>query len=95
VFAVNWTTTMQQEIPPTLLSRLSSYDILGSMALAPIGTAIAGPLATAFGASAVLTVGGVLIVVITLPVLCVPEVRHLRRKVAGPGPDPAPALGPL
>jgi MFS family permease len=90
VFAVNWTTTMQQEIPPTLLSRLSSYDILGSMALAPIGTAIAGPLATAFGTSAVLTVGGVLIVVITLPVLCVPEVRRLRRRL--PGPDPAPAL---
>jgi MFS family permease len=89
VFAVNWTTTMQQEIPPTLLSRLSSYDILGSMALAPIGTAIAGPLATTFGTSAVLTAGGVLIVVITLPVLCIPEVRHLRRKMAKPGSDPS------
>jgi hypothetical protein len=45
VFSVNWATTMQQEIPPAMLSRLSSYDALRSFALAPVGTAVAGPLA--------------------------------------------------
>jgi hypothetical protein len=48
-FGVNWITTMQQEIPPAALSRVSAYDALGSFALAPVGTAIAGPLASAFG----------------------------------------------
>jgi hypothetical protein len=46
VFSVNWVTTMQQEIPPAILSRVSTYDALGSYALAPLGTLIAGPLAT-------------------------------------------------
>lgn len=92
IFAVNWMTTMQQEIPPTMLSRLSSYDILGSMALAPVGTVVAGPLAAAYGTATVLTVGGVIIVAITIPVLFVPEVRHLSRRL--PEPVAGPAAGP-
>ena len=81
VFTVNWATTMQQEIPPGMLSRLSSYDLLGSFALAPIGAAVAGPAANAFGTTAVLTAGGILIAALTAAVLCVPEVRHIRRRV--------------
>jgi MFS family permease len=81
VFGVNWATTMQQEIAPGMLSRLSSYDALGSLALAPVGAAVAGPLAGAFGTAAVLDAGGVLVVLLTLAVLLVPEVRHLRRQV--------------
>ena len=54
LFGVNWATTMQQEIQPAMLSRLSSYDALGSLALAPAGTAAAGPLASQFGTRAVL-----------------------------------------
>lgn len=80
VFAVNWATTMQQEIPPAMLSRLSSYDALGSLALSPAGTAAAGPLAATFGAPAVLTTGGILIVLLTAAVLFVPEVRHMQRR---------------
>ena len=81
VFSVNWATTMMQEIPPGMLSRLAAYDLLGSFALAPVGTAVAGPVADAFGTSAVLTVGGILIVLLTVAVLSVPEVRHLRRQL--------------
>ena len=80
VFSVNWATTMQQEIPPAMLSRLSSYDALGSLALSPAGTAAAGPLAATFGAPAVLTTGGILIVLLTAAVLFVPEVRHMQRR---------------
>jgi MFS family permease len=87
LFSVSWVTTMQQEIPPAALSRVSSYDALGSFALAPVGTAVAGPLLTVFGPAAVLDAGGALIVVLTVIVLMVPEVRHLRRRpVAGPEP---------
>ena len=89
VFGVNWATTMQQEIPLTALSRVSAYDALGSFALAPVGTVVAGPLAGVFGTTAVLNVGGALVFVLTAAVLLVPEVRHLRRqppaRPAGPG----------
>ncbi len=80
VFSVNWATAMQQEIPPAMLSRLSSYDALGSFALAPAGTAVAGPLAGSFGTPAVLAAGAILIVALTAAVLLVPDVRHLERK---------------
>jgi len=86
VFGVNWSTTMQQEIPPEMLSRLSSYDALGSYALAPVGALTAGPLADAFGPRAVLTVGAVLVIALTAAVLFVPEVRHLTRASAPPPP---------
>lgn len=80
VFSVSWATTMQQEVPPAKLSRVSSYDALGNYALTPAATAIAGPLAGAFGISAVLTVGGALVVLLPALALLVPEVRHMRRR---------------
>jgi MFS family permease len=82
LFGINWITTMQQEIPSGALSRVSAYDAVGSFALAPVGTAIAGPLMVAFGAPAVLAVGGGLVVLFTAAVFLVPEVRHLRRAPA-------------
>lgn len=42
VFTINWATALQQEIPARQTSRVSSYDALGSYALAPVGTAAAG-----------------------------------------------------
>ena len=45
VFGVLWHTTMQQEIPADKLSRVYSYDALGSIALVPVGYALAGPIA--------------------------------------------------
>lgn len=80
VFAVNWVTTMQQEIPHDLLSRLSAFDAMGSLALAPVGVALAGPVAGAVGISTALTAGGVGIVLLTVAVLLVPEVRQMQRR---------------
>jgi predicted MFS family arabinose efflux permease len=94
VFSVNWATTMQQEIPPAMLSRLSSYDALGSFALAPVGTAVAGPLAASFGTSAVLTAGAILIVLLTAAVLLVPEVRNMQRQPVSPGSAALTRPGP-
>jgi len=84
VFTVNWATTMQQEIPPAMLSRLSSYDLLGSFALAPIGAAVAGPAGNVFGIPAVLAAGGILILLLTAAVLLIPEVRNMRRQLPAP-----------
>jgi hypothetical protein len=70
VYSVNWATTLQQEIPPGKLSRVSAYDSLGNYALTPAGTAIAGPLASAFGTTVVLAAGGALIAILPLLSLC-------------------------
>lgn len=79
VFTVSWATTLQQEIPADKLSRVSSYGAVGNYALAPAGTLVAGPLASALGIPVVLAAGGALIVVLPLLVLLVPEIRHMRR----------------
>jgi len=41
-FAVLWYTTLQQKIPSQMLSRVSAYDHLGSISLAPLGIVAAG-----------------------------------------------------
>jgi MFS family permease len=84
LFSVCWVTTMQQEVPPEALSRVSAWDALGSFALSPVGTAVAGPLLIAFGARAVLTAGGLIVVALSLLVMLVPEVRQLRRRAPSP-----------
>jgi hypothetical protein len=52
-----WETALARHIPANALSRVSSYDWMGSLALLPVGYAIAGPLANALGAQHVLLVG--------------------------------------
>ena len=89
IFAVNWSTAMQQQIPPDLLSRVSAYDALGSLALSPAGTAAAGPIAAAVGLTAALAGGGVLIVASAVCVLSVAEVRHLTRHPPEPAEPPS------
>ena len=48
-FGVMWDTAMQQQIPQDRLSRVSSYDAIGSFVFIPIGAALAGPVAAAIG----------------------------------------------
>ncbi|MGH2896667.1 MAG: MFS transporter [Solirubrobacteraceae bacterium] len=57
LFEVWWATALVRHITPHALSRVSAYDWMGSLALLPLGFAIAGPLASALGARAVLSVG--------------------------------------
>ncbi|MFK0193198.1 MFS transporter [Kitasatospora sp. NPDC090308] len=90
VFIVGWMVTLQQEVPEELLSRMSAYDAFGSFALLPLGSALAGPAAAAFGLSGALW--GCALVCAALAGL-VPEVRRLERAVAGPAsraPEPEP-----
>jgi MFS family permease len=82
IFGVLWETTMQQQIPGEKLSRLYAYDMLGSIALMPVGLAVVGPIATIVGVRATCWGAGALIVAATLPVLAVRDVRDLRRLAA-------------
>ena len=55
-----WETALVRNIPPRALSRVSSWDWMGSLALMPVGYLVAGPLASVFGLRLVLGVGSVL-----------------------------------
>ena len=71
---------MQQEIPQDRLSRVSSYDALGSYVLIPAGLAAAGPIAQAVGTRTTLVGAALVSLVATLAVLLVRDVRTLPRR---------------
>jgi MFS family permease len=79
-FGILWDTTMQQEIPAEKLSRVYSYDALGSFALIPIGFAAAGAISAAIGTKAAFLDAAALITCATLLVLLIPDVRTLERR---------------
>ncbi len=90
VFGVSWMTALNQEIPEDKLSRVSAYDWLGSIAMVPLATALAGPAQSAVGRTSALWGCSALVVLLTAAVLCVPDVRRLTRRtepvaVGGPG----------
>ena len=79
LYGVFWDTTLQQHIPDEKLSRVSSYDVLGSFALIPVGVAVMGPISGAIGVADTLIGAALVVVVATLAVVCVGDVRNLRR----------------
>jgi MFS family permease len=89
IFTVLWDTALQTHVPQESLSRVSAYDALGSVALGPLGLAIAGPAAATFGVTETLVAGGILTALANVGALASPEVRNLSDK-----PDEAVAPQP-
>ncbi len=78
VFGVQWNTALHTRIAPEALSRVSSYDVLGSIAMVPVGEALAGWGVDRLGVPLTLVWCFFAIVLPTLAVLCVRDVRQLR-----------------
>ena len=78
LFGVWWDTALAERIPPHALSRVSSYDWMGSLALLPLGYLAAGPLGEALGSADVLAAGGAIALVVCLVGFAVPDIRRLR-----------------
>jgi MFS family permease len=78
VFSVLWNTTLHTRVAPEALSRVSAYDVVGSIALVPLGQVAAGFAVEAFGPPLTLLAATLAIVLPTAAVLFVPEVRQLR-----------------
>jgi hypothetical protein len=74
-----WSTTLQQQIPRGSISRVSSFDWLGTLVLNPVGFALVGPLAAWVGVTTTLAAAATVVAAATVMVLCVPGVRHLGR----------------
>jgi MFS family permease len=86
LLTVIWQTTMQTQIPPESLSRVSSYDALGSLFLGPLGLVLAGPAADHVGPHASLVFCGVVMLLASLGALLVPDLRNLRSTANAGGP---------
>jgi hypothetical protein len=80
-----WATALQRNVPEHALSRISSFDWFGSVALNPVGYALVGPLAAAAGVPETLAAAAALNLTATVAALLVPSVRAVR------GVAPAPA----
>jgi MFS family permease len=79
LFGVFWELSLQQHVPRSKLSRVSSYDALGSFLAIPVGQIVAGPLSDAIGVEPTIWVAVALFAVPTAACLLVGDVRDLRR----------------
>lgn len=82
-WGVNWATSVQTQVPGDILNRIHAYEVAGSVAMFPVGQALAGPAAAAFGARHVLQAGGLFALAVGGTLLAIPAVRGLRRAAPG------------
>ncbi|MFZ4063855.1 MAG: MFS transporter [Candidatus Nanopelagicaceae bacterium] len=73
-----WSTAMAREVPREALSRVSSFDAMGTMMLRPVGLAIAGPLSMAIGLSNTLYALAIFSAILILGMLALPSMRNMQ-----------------
>jgi MFS family permease len=78
LFNALWESTLQAEIPPESLSRVSAYDWLGSLALNPLGAALVGPVAAGIGVEPTILACAAIVTVVNVWCLSLPGVRRVR-----------------
>jgi MFS family permease len=79
LFGIWWETALAERVPPHVLSRVTAYDWMGSLALLPLGYVLAGPLGEALGATNVLIGGSLIALASLVGALLVRDVRALTR----------------
>jgi len=79
VFSTGWSVALMENVPTEKLSRVSSYDMLGSFVVMPIGTLVYGWLITRADPALVLVVSGILYAAIALGTVLVPSVWRMGR----------------
>lgn len=86
-----WATLVQQHVPAQVISRVSSIDAVLSFALLPVGYALAGPLASSWGAPAVLWASVAWALLTGVLMVFVRSIRQLRFVEERPDADHAPS----
>ena len=79
LFGIGWETALGQHIPLDKISRVASYDMLGSFIASPIGQLAVGYLAAVLSITAVELYGATIHILIVLATLAVPSVWLLQR----------------
>jgi MFS family permease len=85
VFGIWWDTALAQKVPPHLLSRVSAYDWMGSLALLPFGYLLAGPIGEAVGSREVVALGAAVGLVALASALLAREVRYVKSATPSSG----------
>jgi MFS family permease len=80
-----WETTLQKGVPAESLSRVASYDWMGSTALRPVGLAIVGPIAAVLGVRTTVLAVAAAVVLSSGAILAVRDVRAQRDGETGSG----------
>ena len=80
LLAVLWDVALQENVPQETLSRVYSYDMLGSFVLVPVGLLAAGPIAHAIGRDATLFGAVALLLVVVAGMLSIRDVWRLERR---------------
>ncbi|WP_030346872.1 MFS transporter [Streptomyces sp. NRRL S-1022] len=91
-WGVMWATTVQTQVPADVLNRIHAYDVAGSLAMMPVGQALAGPAAGALGTGHVLLAAAVVSLLVAAILLAVPPIRGLVRADATAPTAAAPAV---
>ena len=77
VFAIAWDQSLQGHVPRAALSRVYSYDMVGSFVAIPLGEVLIGPAAHLVGTRPTLLACAAIVVVATAAALSAPSVRRL------------------
>lgn len=79
LFGVYWDTALQQHVPEQALSRVSSYDALGSFIFIPFGQLLVGPISDAIGVDETLYLAAAIVTLAIVAMLATADIRNLRR----------------
>jgi len=80
IYGVCWLAALRQEVSQAKMSRVASYDMFCSIAFAPLGGVIAGPLEEHFGLQPSLVVISLFITLSTIAVMLLRDVRSMSRQ---------------
>jgi len=77
IFVAAWDTALQREIPPQVLSRVSAWDWMGSVAGMPLGYALTGPALALVGEERTLYAMAGCALVLAVWMLTTPAIRRI------------------
>ncbi len=80
IINVVWDASLQELVAPELLGRVKSTDMAGSMALTPVGVALAGVAADAWGSTPAFILAGIVSLLIALVGLLTPRARRFGKQ---------------
>ncbi len=77
-----WESTLQRQIPPDTISRVSSYDWFGSFIAYPLGLALWAPIAALIGIATALSIAFAIMALAITALLWLPDTRRLPAEAA-------------
>ncbi|WP_249039884.1 MFS transporter [Salinispora arenicola] len=84
-----WYSTLQEQLPENVISRVASYDWLGSLALRPIGYSVSATIASGLGEAGTIMLGGLAILLTRVIGAMHPSVHALDRRYSTESAAPA------